>query len=243
MHWVGPDGTILWANRAEIELLGYSAEEYIGQHIARFHVDRAAIDEMLTRLSEGKNLRDYPARLRCKDGSIRQVLIDTSVLWEEGRFIHTRCFTRDITELQLLAETRGRLGAIVESADDAIIGKTLDGIVTSWNPGAERLYGYTAAEIVGQPISRLMPPDKRTSCPRSWRDFAAASASTTMRRCACEKMASISTSRSASRPSGMAAATSWRRRPSPATSPSASDRRRRCARSGRRWKSSTSWAE
>jgi len=103
LHWVGPDGRVLRANRAELELLGYASEEYIGRHIADFHVDADAIAEILRRLSAAETLRDRPARMRCKDGSIKHVLIDSSVLWEQGRFVHTRCFTRDVTE-QLRAE-------------------------------------------------------------------------------------------------------------------------------------------
>ena len=57
-------------------------------------------------------------------------------------------------------EDRARLAAIVESSDDAIIGKTLQGIITSWNEGAQRLFGYTAEEMVGQPVSRLIPADR-----------------------------------------------------------------------------------
>ncbi|HEX8118109.1 MAG TPA: PAS domain S-box protein, partial [Pyrinomonadaceae bacterium] len=98
LHWVGPDGTILRANRAELELLGYAAGEYVGHHIAEFHADRVAIADILRRLQAGEVLREYPARLRRKDGSVRQVLIDSSVLWEGDRFVHTRCFTRDVTE-------------------------------------------------------------------------------------------------------------------------------------------------
>jgi PAS domain S-box-containing protein len=97
LHWVGPDGNILRANRAELELLGYSRNEYVGRHIAEFHVDREAIEAILDRLRRGETLHDYEARLRCKDGSIKHVLIGCNVLWENGRFVHTRCFTRDIT--------------------------------------------------------------------------------------------------------------------------------------------------
>ncbi|HEY7063483.1 MAG TPA: PAS domain S-box protein [Chloroflexota bacterium] len=159
LHWVGADGTILWANRAEMELLGYHPEEYIGHHIAEFHADADIIDDILTRLTCNETLREYPARLRCKDGSVKHVLIDSSVLWEDGEFRHTRCFTRDVTDRQQMEEARAQLAAIVASAEDAIIGKTLDAIVTSWNPGAERMYGYTAAEMIGQPIARLIPAD------------------------------------------------------------------------------------
>ena len=58
------------------------------------------------------------------------------------------------------SEAIARLATIVESSDDAIIGKTLEGVITSWNKGAEKLYGYSAAEVVGQPISILVPPDR-----------------------------------------------------------------------------------
>lgn len=98
LHWVGADGTILWANQAELDLLGYTREEYIGHHIAEFHADQEVINNILGRLSNKETLHDYEARLRCKDGSIRHVLINSNVKWEENNFAHTRCFTRDITE-------------------------------------------------------------------------------------------------------------------------------------------------
>ena len=105
MHSVGPDGVLLRANQAELDMLGYSKDEYVGQHIARFHVDHHVIDDILTRLSRGEILHNYEARVRCKDGSIKDVLITSSVLWEEGKFIHTRCFTRDITDRKRAEES------------------------------------------------------------------------------------------------------------------------------------------
>ena len=72
---------------------------------------------------------------------------------------------RDVTEARRAMEARLYLAAIVESSDDAIIGKTLDGKIASWNRGAERLYGYTAEEIVGQPLSVLVPPDHPDELP------------------------------------------------------------------------------
>ena len=104
LHWVGPDGTILRANRAELELLGYRAEEYVGRRIAEFHTDQNAIAGILRRLHAGEELRDYEASLRCKDGSIKHVLISSNVRFEDGKFVHTRCFTRDITDRKRMEE-------------------------------------------------------------------------------------------------------------------------------------------
>jgi PAS domain S-box-containing protein len=98
LHWVGPDGTILWANQAELDLMGYTRDEYIGHSIAEFHVDQHVIADILERLAGGQSVREYEAQLRRKDGSIRYVLISSNVLWQDGTFLHTRSFTRDITE-------------------------------------------------------------------------------------------------------------------------------------------------
>jgi PAS domain S-box-containing protein len=98
LHRVGADGTILWANRAELQMLGYGWEEYVGHNIAEFHVDGPVIDDILARLTCGDALYDYPARLRCKDGSIRHVLIHSNGSFEDGKLRYTRCFTRDATE-------------------------------------------------------------------------------------------------------------------------------------------------
>jgi len=105
LHWVGADGIVLRANRAELELLGYARDEYIGHHIAEFHDSRDAIDDILARLCGGETVHGYEARLRCKDGSLKDVVISSSALWEDGKFIHSRCFTQDVTERKRMEQT------------------------------------------------------------------------------------------------------------------------------------------
>jgi serine/threonine-protein kinase len=105
LHWVDGNGTILWANQAELDFLGYSREEYIGAPITRFHADPPIIADILRRLTSGECLNGYEARLRAKDGSIKQVAIHSNVYTEHGRFLHTRCFTIDNSaQKQLLGD-------------------------------------------------------------------------------------------------------------------------------------------
>ena len=98
LHRVAADGTILWANRAELELLGYRHDEYVGHPVTEFHVDAPVVDSILQRLRAGETLRDEPARLRCKDGSIKHVLLQSNACFEDGQLAYTRCFTRDATD-------------------------------------------------------------------------------------------------------------------------------------------------
>ena len=170
MHSVGSDGRILWANQFELDLLGYTAAEYVGHQISEFIVDAEGSTAMLGRLREGRTLTEEPARIRCKDGSAREVLITSNVQWEDGAFIYSRCFMRDVTDQkrteQALREVEERaekgqawLAAIVESSDDAIVSKSLDSRINSWNEGAVRLFGYSANEVIGKPITIIIPQE------------------------------------------------------------------------------------
>ena len=95
---VGADQKILWANKALLHLLGYSPAEYVGHQFREFHVDETVFAKYWRRLMRGEDIYDCPAQLRCKDGSVKQVQIYSNGLWENGKFVHTRCFVRDVTE-------------------------------------------------------------------------------------------------------------------------------------------------
>jgi len=116
LHQLGPEGKILWANPAQLKLLGYAADEYIGHHIAEFYFDRKRFDEFWNRLMRAESIYDFQTALRCKDGSVKHVLIHSSGLWQDGKFVYTRCFLRDVTErVELERELKVRLAELAQA--------------------------------------------------------------------------------------------------------------------------------
>ena len=107
LHWVSSNGIILRANRAELHMLGYTKEEYVGRNIREFHVDKVVIDGLLDRLLDGEDISNFEARMRCKDGHVKDVLIDSSMFVENDHFVHSRCFTRDISAEKQAAKAKG----------------------------------------------------------------------------------------------------------------------------------------
>ena len=157
---VGPDGTVFWANGAGLELLGSGEAHCIGRSIEDFHLDPDDARDSLRRLLAGETLRNHATVLRGMDGTVRHVRIAANAHWDAGKLIHSRWFVRDDTHERLAENARAHLAAIVESSDDAIVSKTLEGIIRSWNRAAERLFGYMAEEAVGQPITLIIPPER-----------------------------------------------------------------------------------
>ncbi|HSE99201.1 MAG TPA: PAS domain-containing protein, partial [Blastocatellia bacterium] len=153
LHLVGPDGVILWANRAELDMLGYSREEYIGRNIRELHVDPESIEDILKQLGGGGAISEYEARLRCKDGSIRHVLITSNVRWQDGRFINTRCLTRDITEQkqaeEALRASEERLRLALEAAYMGTWDYNVQTGEVRWSPNLEAIHGLAPGTFGG----------------------------------------------------------------------------------------------
>jgi two-component system CheB/CheR fusion protein len=166
MHWVSGDGTILWANKADADLAGYPLEEYVGRSIREIHTDPEAVEEILQRLRRGEQLNGYEAQLRRKDGSTRDVRIHSSAFMRDGKMEHARCSTIDITREKTADRAQRLLAAIVSSCDDGIASKDLNGVVTSWNAAAERIFGYSADEMIGRPITLIIPPEMHDDEPK-----------------------------------------------------------------------------
>ncbi|HTX04746.1 MAG TPA: PAS domain S-box protein [Steroidobacteraceae bacterium] len=157
---IGPEGTVSWVNGSGLELLGRGKGDCVGRSIEDFHLDPRDAQESLRRLHSGETLRNHSTVLLRADGSVRHVRITADAQWDAGRLIHSRWYIRDDTHERLAENARAHLAAIVESSDDAIVSKTLEGTVRSWNGAAERLFGYTAEEAVGQPITLIIPPER-----------------------------------------------------------------------------------
>ena len=157
-----------WNAGAE-KVYGYAAAEVIGRSISLLAPpDRAdEIPGFLDRLRHGERLQNvHTVRVR-KDGSRVHVALTISPIRDaEGNIVGISTVARDITAYKRHEEARNLLVAIVESSDDAIIGTSVDGIIRSWNAGAERTYGYSAAEVVGRPAGFLAPPDRPDEIPR-----------------------------------------------------------------------------
>jgi PAS domain S-box-containing protein len=158
------DGTIISWNPAAERMYGYSSEEIVGKPISIL-VPEGRRDEMVgvqERIRAGEGVQHIETVRVRKDGTTFLAAITASVLRDaDGKIIGTSAIVRDVTEQRRALEVAQRMEAIVESCDDPIIGQTLEGLVTSWNPAATRTYGYTAQEIIGKPISLLMPPDRK----------------------------------------------------------------------------------
>ena len=161
---IGKDlnGVVRSWNRSATRIFGYQPEEMIGTHVIRLIPPELRHEEqmILSKIRAGERVEHYDTERMRKDGSRVQVSLTVSPVRDcEGSIIGASKIVHDATFDRDARIASARLGAIVDSSDDAIIGKDLKGMVLSWNPAAERLYGYTAEEMIGTQILRLIPPE------------------------------------------------------------------------------------
>ena len=158
---ISPDGTITDVNAATAEVTGRSREELIGTDFSTYFTDPGRARAGYEAAFRTGSVRDYELEIRHTSGRLTSVIYNATVYRDEaGGVAGVFAAARDITERKKAEQEWSRLAAIVDSSDDAIIGKTLDGTIVSWNSGAEKIYGYADTEIVGRHISVLVPPDQ-----------------------------------------------------------------------------------
>jgi PAS domain S-box-containing protein len=182
INLINGSGIIIWANQEELDFLGYREEEYIGKHLSNFHASNEMLETIISKQLKNEKVVNCPAKVLRKDGQVRDVLINSNVLWEKSRFIHARSYMTDVTSLK--KELRGyheKIEALNERAkqteqlynrmimeiqDYAIIMMDLDGTILNWNKGAERIKGYKDHEIIGQNFRIFyLPQDRQEGLP------------------------------------------------------------------------------
>jgi PAS domain S-box-containing protein len=156
------DGTIVSWNAAAERLFGYTAAEAIGRSIRMIiPADRQSEeDTVLATIRQGRAVSHFETIRQRKDGSQFPISLTVSpVRNEAGEIVGASKIARDITAQREAAIAGQRLAALVASSDDAIITKDLDSTITSWNPAAERMFGYTGAEAIGRSIRMIIPTE------------------------------------------------------------------------------------
>jgi PAS domain S-box-containing protein len=163
------NGIITSWNPSAERLYGYTAAEAIGQPVSiLIPLDR--LDEepqILGRIRRGERVDHLETVRKCKDGKAIDVSVTVSPIRNaQGVIMGASKISRDVTEARKAERGSRLLAAIVDSSDDAIVSKDLNGVVTSWNRSAERLFGYPASEMIGQPITKIIPSDRIEEEPR-----------------------------------------------------------------------------
>jgi PAS domain S-box-containing protein len=157
------DGVVTSWNRSAERMFGFTAAEMVGEHISRIIPEDRLTEEdfVLAQVKAGRGVQHFETVRRRKDGVLLDISLTVSpVLAADGRVIGASKIARDVTEQKRLERDAVRLAAIVASSDDAIVSKDLNGIVQTWNAGAERIFGYAEAEMVGRSITTIIPRDR-----------------------------------------------------------------------------------
>jgi PAS domain S-box-containing protein len=159
------DGNIETWNRSAERLFGYAASEIIGHPIEIIVPPeiRETGENWSLRIQRGQSARHFETLGLTRDGRRIPISVALSAVMDaQGQLLGTSRIIRDISEQKTLERQALRLAAIVDSSEDAIVSKDLNGVVQTWNRAAERMFGYTADEIVGRPIRLIIPADRQS---------------------------------------------------------------------------------
>lgn len=155
---IGPDGRITDVNHATETVTGYPRTKIVGTDFSDYFTESEKARKGYKKVFKDGFVQDYPLEIKNKDGHVTPVLYNASVYKNEsGEVVGVFAAARDITERKKAEEKIQMLANVVESSDDAIISKSLEGCITSWNKGAESIYGYSQEEVLGKDISILAP--------------------------------------------------------------------------------------
>lgn len=156
-------------NRGAERIFGYTSEEMIGKSITTLIPEHllSEEDDIISKLKQGQRIEHFETIRRRKDGQLINISLTVSPVYDEqGNLVGGSKICRDITNQVKLSRERAMLAAIVDSTEDGIISKDLDGIVQTWNKGATKIFGYKPDEIIGKSIEILIPPEMPEEEPR-----------------------------------------------------------------------------
>jgi len=157
------EGVITSWNPAAVRMYGYSSKEIIGRPGSLLVPDDRDGEFLATvaMVKDGRAVEHFETMRVRKDGTVVPVSLTVAPIHDaDGAIVGAAGVHRDVTEQRRAFEVAQRVEAIVESSDDAIIATTLEGIITSWNPAAEKLFGYTSEEIIGKSAETVSPKDR-----------------------------------------------------------------------------------
>lgn len=157
------EGIITSWNPAAESMFGYTDKEAIGRPITILIPDERLHEEevILGKIRRGEKIAHFETIRKTKNGDLVPISLTVSPVRDHGgRIVGVSKIARNISSRHLAEERKANLAAVVDSSDDAIIGITVTGLITSWNKGAERILGYTEREVIGKDVALIIPEDR-----------------------------------------------------------------------------------